>query len=558
METTTTAPHPSTKKKKKKSTRSLAILGTGSDVGKSILTAGICRIFSNASIQVAPFKAQNMSNNAHPALDSTTGGYGEIGIAQAIQARACRQIPRVEMNPILLKSGGRRESDGAYLCSVLVMGKHYATEDYGALGARTETLMDLVLEAHGRLSDAGADVIVLEGAGSCTELNLKARDIVNIPLVRRLDCPWILVANIDPGGVFAQIVGTKACLEPEEWDLCVGVIVNKLRGEVKYFEPGPSMLEEMVGKPIFVVPYLYDLNIAEEDGMGLERKLANEHTAYSSSDDTKKRVVVICYPHISMTDDLLPVEMDTRFQVEWRRHSRPPQAYPYTTAVILPGSRQTRADLQWLLQHSFWKEFLTEHVANGGTVLGLCGGYQMLGTQIVDEAGVESGVPGTDVALGLLPVTTTLGSADKKVVKGMQTGTILPMHSANATTRMDATTERIPVEGFEIHCGQTELNEVVSNSNNAITIRPLVQLSNGQPDGFTNGRTIHGTYIHGILQSSAARAHLLGLDEHDAATTCEEAIDPLDRLATHLESCGLGVETLTNLMNQHFQSRDVD
>lgn len=244
-------------------TRSLAILGTGSDVGKSIVTAGICRIFANNGVVVSPFKAQNMSNNSYPALLPDGSGYGEIGVAQAIQAQASRRVPRVEMNPILLKSGGRRESDGAFLCSVVVMGKHYATEDYGDLGKRSETLMELVLEAHNKVAE-DSELVVLEGAGSCTELNLMERDVVNLPLVRRLNCPWLLVANIDPGGVFAQIVGTKACLSAEDWNLCVGIVVNKLRGGAKYFEPGPSILEKMTGKPVFVVPYLLDINIADE------------------------------------------------------------------------------------------------------------------------------------------------------------------------------------------------------------------------------------------------------------------------------------------------------
>lgn len=461
------------------------------------------------------------------------------------------------MNPILLKSGGRRESDGAYLCSVLVMGKHYATEDYGALGSRTETLMELVLDAHGQLA-RDSDVIVLEGAGSCTELNLMERDVVNLPLVRRLDCPWLLVANIDPGGVFAQIVGTKACLPKEDWDLCVGVIINKLRGEAKYFEPGPAMLQEMVGKPIFVVPYLYNINIAEEDGMGLERTLANEHTAYeqegkAGEGGNKKRVVVICYPHISMTDDMLPVEMDSRFQVEWRRHSKP-KLDPLTTVVVLPGSRQTRADLKWLLS-SHWKDFLTDHAAGGGTVLGLCGGFQMLGETIVDTEGVESGAPGTDIALGLLPVTTTLESTDKKVVKA-QTATLQPTIVTEGTAQ-----GAIPVEGFEIHCGQTVSlvkdvvdadSAVVTDGHKSKLLRPLLQVSDGGDDGFTNGQ-IHGTYLHGILQSSAARSFLLGSSsdlEQTGPGGESSNIDPLDRLATHLGTCGLDFETLSNLMTR--------
>jgi adenosylcobyric acid synthase len=253
--------------------KSLAVLGTMSDAGKTTITAGLCRVLANGGMRVAPFKAQNMSNNAAPALlpdpcrrerlyhsfrhaigakvetataeqqSNNDQGYGEIGCAQALQAEACRLVPRVEMNPVLLKSGGRGEN-GEFLCSVVVLGKQVAVESYGDLGKRTTSLRAMVLEAHSALAEAtGAEVVVLEGAGSCTELNLMERDIVNLPLVRALDCPWLLVANIDCGGVFAQIVGTKACVSERDWELCAGIVVNKLRGEAKYFEPGPRMLE---------------------------------------------------------------------------------------------------------------------------------------------------------------------------------------------------------------------------------------------------------------------------------------------------------------------------
>lgn len=431
------------------------------------------------------------------------------------------------MNPILLKSGGRRESDGAYLCSVIVLGEHYATEDYGALGSRTSTLMELVVDAHDRLD---AEVVILEGAGSCTELNLMERDVVNIPLVRRLNCPWLLVANIDPGGVFAQVVGTKACLSKEDWDLCVGVIVNKLRGEVKYFEPGPSMLEKMVEKPIFVIPYLYDINIAEEDGMGLERKLANENSLNKDPKSEKIRVVVICYPHISMTDDLMPVERDSKFSVEWRRNSTPAT---FPKVIVLAGSRQTRSDLAWL-QASHWKSYLQDHVAQGGIVLGLCGGYQMLGQEIVDELGVESGTPGTDTALGLLPVTTTLESTNDKIVMGVQ----------QATLRFGSCGP-VKVDGFEIHCGRTSR---VGTENDT---QSLLQFPDGRFDGITTGQ-VHGTYLHGILQSREARASLLGVASVDGVDDDDDDdVDPLDRLAQHLEAHGLDYQTLSNMIFEH-------
>ena len=256
--------------------KSIAILGTMSDAGKSIITAGLCRILSDGGVRVAPFKAQNLSNNASPALlpdyqrrkalyeffshaegtprDSKKkhllrppkdhDAYGEIGTAQALQAEACRQIPRVEMNPVLLKSGGKDEKTGEYLCTVVVMGQQMVRETYQDLGNRTDALRRMVVDCHDALAEAiKAEAIVIEGAGSCTELNLMDRDIVNLPLVRAINCPWLLVANIDPGGVFAQIVGTKMCVSEQDWSQCVGIIVNKLRGDAKYFEPGPKMIQ---------------------------------------------------------------------------------------------------------------------------------------------------------------------------------------------------------------------------------------------------------------------------------------------------------------------------
>ena len=428
------------------------------------------------------------------------------------------------MNPILLKSGGRRESDGAYLCSVFVLGKHYATEDFGALGERTETLLDLVIDAYQRLE---VPAVVLEGAGSCTELNLMHRDVVNLPLVRRINSPWILVANIDPGGVFAQIVGTKACLSESDWDMCVGVVVNKLRGEVKYFEPGPQILREMVGKPIFVMPYLNNINIAEEDGMGLDRKLAQEHAILEEdSDDEKARIVVICCPHISMMDDLLPVERDVRFQVEWRRNHlprRPPRA------VIMPGSRQTRADMEWLAQ-SPWFKYLQDFAAQGGKVLGLCGGYQMMGKEIVDPQGIESGNGGTATTpgLGLLAVSTTLEPT--KVVQGLQTAVVIPCGDNN-----------ISVQGYEIHSGQTLIEPEERGS-------PLLRRQDETTDGWICG-SLAGTYFHGILQSRMFGSwFFLEADETQESGTETFQTDPLDRLAEHLEAHGLDFDTLSGMM----------
>eukprot|EP00934_Nitzschia_sp_Nitz4_P000162 Nitzschia sp. Nitz4//scaffold354_size22159//7331//12950//NITZ4_008577-RA/size22159-processed-gene-0.17-mRNA-1//-1//CDS//3329548932//162//frame0 len=474
---------------------SLAILGTMSDAGKSIMTAGLCRVLANDGLRPAPFKGQNMSNNASPALlpdakrkqrlyksfqkavggefpestDQNTTGYGEIGTAQSLQAEACRLIPRVEMNPVLLKSGGQN-CNGEWLCSVLVLGKQVARETYGDLGKRTTDLRTMVLESHQALAEAtNCDVVLMEGAGSCTELNLMERDIVNLPLVRALQCPWLLVANIDCGGVFAQIVGTKMCVSHRDWSLCAGIIVNKLRGDAKYFEPGPKMIEELVGKPVFVVPFVRDLNLPEEDGMGMDRRLTWESqgshpVTTDNADDKKPVVVIVAYPHTAISDDICPLEGDPRFEVQWRRR-RIPKPYPHTTSVVLPGSRLTQKDLKWL-HDSGWAAFLRNHVAAGGNVLGICGGYQILGWTVDDPQGIE-GVAGVKNGLGLLPIRTKIAPPEVKVV-APRSGKLYG--------------SKIEVQGFELHCGQseivTELGDSLSNH-----IHPLVTFNDGKPEG---------------------------------------------------------------------------
>jgi adenosylcobyric acid synthase len=641
---------------------SLAVLGTGSDVGKSVIAAGLCRLLANHGKRVAPFKAQNMSNNSHPALisasgtDSVTectgnsnsnsnsnsnngnsirtsshggGAWGEIGVAQAVQAEACRLVPRVEMNPLLLKSGGRRGGTGEYLCSVVVLGRHLCTEDYGALGHRTNELRTLVLDAHYRLGCVtDAECIVLEGAGSCTELNLVDRDVVNLPLVRQLNCPWLLVANIDPGGVFAQIVGTKACVSEHDWDLCAGIVVNKLRGETKYFEPGPRMIRDMVGgdKPVFVVPYKYDLNLPEEDGLGVERRLAKEHLLSSSSSSTtstatststststatatsstgnnksddaanakiptkKPIVVVLAYPHVAITSDLTPLESDPAWTVEWRRHVLPDAPYPHVTAIILPGSRLTRTDLDWLNGTPWW-DFLKQHAAAGGAILGLCGGYQMLGRTVADPDGVE-GAPGVSAGLGLLPVETTIATASCKIVTP-RAGVLYQARrkvdvEADADADADghdaiADQQALSVEGFELHCGRTA--KITNNKNDDghgggtadAPPQPLVVFTDdisqmtgtydthdgdkGKNEDATDEEgmrlgNVCGTYLHGILaKRRVRRALLLGADIlHDTDNHKKEdddepeEVDSLDLFANHLADCGLDFETVSNMI----------
>ncbi len=294
----------------------------------------------------------------------------------------------------------------------------------------------------------------------------------------------------------------------------------------------------MVGKPVFVVPFLRDLNLPEEDGVGIERRLAWEtsghhHPEANDNEQEKKPVVVVvAYPHTAISDDICPLEGDPRFHVEWRRR-RIPRPYPQTTAVILPGSRLTRKDLKWL-HDSGWATFLRKHVSAGGSVLGLCGGYQMLGWTVEDPHAVE-GSAGSKQGLGLLPIRTTIAPPEVKVVAPRQ-GKIYVSGTA--------------VQGFELHCGQSQIVTALGDALSS-QIHPLVIFDDGKPEGICASR-VCGTYMHGILWSADARVELLVPNKSEFPSLAEVKVqDPLDRLAQHLESCGLDFATLSQMISSH-------
>lgn len=290
----------------------------------------------------------------------------------------------------------------------------------------------------------------------------------------------------------------------------------------------------MVGKKIFVVPFLPGLNLPEEDGLGIDRRLVWEKEENPPSKDKKKRpvVVVVAYPHTAIADDVCPLEQDPRFIVQWRRR-RIPRPYPHTTAVILPGSRLTRLDLKWM-HDSGWGDFLRTHVASGGSVLGLCGGYQMLGWSVEDPTAVE-GTGGSKLGLGLLPISTTIASAACKIVAPRK-GRLLP--------------SKIKVEGFELHCGRSEIITQAGAPINTQQIHPLVMFDDGKPEGMGSGK-VKGTYLHGILRSAEARVQLLVPNPKDFPGLKKKVKDPLDRVAEHLASCGLDFETLKGMIGEN-------
>ena len=467
--------------------RALMIQGTGSDVGKSLLVAGLARVFVRRGLRVRPFKPQNMSNNA-----AVTADGGEIGRAQALQARAARAAVSVHMNPVLLKP----QSDiGAQLVvQGRVVGNTWA-RDYQTLKAG---LLDAVMESFGRLA-AEADLVLVEGAGSASEVNLRADDIANMGFARAADVPVVLVGDIDRGGVIASLVGTRSVIDPEDSAMIVGFIVNRFRGDPSLFEDGMKRIADQTGWPALgLVPYFPDaIRLPAEDALSLPGR---------STSGGAVKVVVLAYPHLANFDDVDPLRLEPDVDVVF---IRPGEPIPGDAAlVILPGSKATIADLA-TLREAGWDIDLKAHLRRGGHVLGLCGGYQMLGRRIADPEGIE-GPPDSVEGLCLLDAETVMGG-DKVLVE--------------VTGKTVA--EGVPFKGYEMHVGRT-----------TTTARPLLDLDRGDIDGAidASGR-VAGCYIHGLLADDRQRRYWLQkIGAASSGLDYEAGIeDTLDRLADHLE-----------------------
>ena len=453
--------------------RVLMVQGTASSVGKSLLVAGLCRLFRQDGVRVAPFKAQNMSNNA-----AVTPDGGEIGRAQAVQAEAAGLAPTVDMNPILLKPEADNRSQ------VVLRGRPAFTLRSGEFLTRKLVLWPEVTASLDRLR-ADHDLVLIEGAGSPAEINLRAGDIVNMRVARYAQAPVLLVGDIDRGGVFAHLYGTVALLEPEERALVRGFVINKFRGDAALLDPGPRMIEERTGVPVLaVVPYLRDLRVADEDAVALEGRTASGGSALD--------VAVIKLPHIANFDDIDPLEREPDVCV---RYVSSEQELGTPDLVILPGTKTTIPDLIWLHERGI-AGALRRHAAGGGPVLGLCGGYQMLGQVVSDPACVES-EGGSAEGLGLLLLETELtGEKITHLVSGEVTPGPGLLHGEDT----------VPLAGYEIHMGRT----------NARAPGP-VQLSarSGRPCDLVDGAVsedgwVLGTYVHGFLENDELRARLLG------------------------------------------------
>ncbi len=436
----------------------LAVLGTGSDVGKSIVVTALCRIFADRGIRIAPYKAQNMSNNSGVTPEGL-----EMGRAQIVQAEAARVAPHVDMNPILLKPTSDVGSQ------VVVLGEAVANRTACEYHGQKEALFSTACRALDRLRES-FDLVILEGAGSCAEVNLMPHDIVNFRMAEYAGAPVILVGDIHRGGIFAQLIGTLACLPPDCRDRIAGFIINRFRGDISLFQDGTRWIESRSGKRVFgVLPWAGNLGVEAEDSVVIEKP---GKPAFDK--DSSPAIAVIRIPHISNFTDFDPL---TRISGISDAFIENPQDLSPFKAVILPGSKNTCSDLRWL-HASGWTEILKTYAACGGHVLGICGGYQMLGKCVHDPDGLEGPCGATD-GLGLLPVETIL--------------------KAPKTTTLSAFEwQGLSGKGYEIHMGQTRL----LSGNPLLTITARNGQTCHEADGARSGDfSVMGTYVHGIFDT---------------------------------------------------------
>ena len=466
----------------------LMIQGTTSDAGKSTVAAALCRCLARRGVKVAPFKPQNMALNS-----AVTADGGEIGRAQAVQAQACRLEPHSDMNPVLLKPN---DDTGA---QVIVQGRAIGNLDAQNYHAYKPVARSAVLESHARLAGQ-YQAIVAEGAGSPAEINLREGDIANMGFAEEVDCPVLLVADIDRGGVFAHLVGTLQLLSESERNRIAGFIVNRFRGDIALLQTGLDWLEQKTGKPVLgVLPYLHGLHLEAEDALSREAAPATAKHALT--------VIVPALPRISNHTDFDPLRLHP--QVDFR-FVAPDEKPPSADLAILPGSKNTRADLAWLRSQG-WDDYLKRHLRYGGKLIGICGGFQMLGRLIVDPHGVE-GMPGTSNGLGHLDMTTVM--EPEKQLRNVVGALAL---------------DNAAVSGYEIHAGI---------SAGPALERPAVLLDGHGDGAMSEDGLILGTYLHGLFESPAACDALLrwaGLGE--AATPDYHALRERDieRLADAVE-----------------------
>ncbi len=459
------------------------VQGTTSDAGKTVLVAGLCRVLARRGVTVAPFKPQNMALNS-----AVTADGGEIGRAQALQAQAAGIAPHTDMNPVLLKPSS---DTGA---QVIIHG-HAAQQMEAADYHRYKTIaMDAVLASWARLTDR-YDCVLVEGAGSPAEINLRDRDIANMGFAEAADCPVIIVADIDRGGVFAHLVGTLELLSASEQARVRGFVINRFRGDIALLQPGLDWLEQRTGKPVLgVLPWLPNLQLEAEDAID---------AAQAVPEATAIKVAVPVLQRISNHTDFDALRQHPQVDL---RYVGPSQPLPTCDLIVLPGSKNVRADLAFLRQQG-WDSDLLRHLRYGGKLLGICGGYQMLGLEVSDPDGVED-TPGRSDGLGLLPLRTRIEPQKQ-------------LRHSRGTLALDGS----PVAGYEIHCGVTEHDE---------PLQALLSLDRGAPEGaLSQNGQIAGTYLHGLFdepESCRALLRWAGLPEArliDSAAAREAALERL-------------------------------
>jgi adenosylcobyric acid synthase len=463
-------------------TKVLMVQGTTSDAGKSTLVTGICRALARRKIRVAPFKPQNMALNSAVTIDG-----GEIGRAQAVQAAACFLEPHTDMNPVLLKPN---TDIGA---QVIIHGKALTDMDARTYHDYKTVAMDAVLASYRRLQQH-YDCIVVEGAGSPAEINLRDRDIANMGFAEAVDCPVILIADIDRGGVFAHLIGTLELLSASERARVKGFVINRFRGDIALLQSGLDWLEERTNIPVLgVLPYLTDWHLEAEDAIATQQR----------KDNAQLRIAVPVLPRISNHTDFDALRLHPQVDLHFVAPGKP---VPPCDLIILPGSKSVRADLATLRAHG-WDQAIYRHLRYGGKVLGICGGLQMLGNTLGDPHGIE-GEPGSSDGLGLLDIDTVL-EREKQ------------LHRVQGRLTLNGA----PISGYEIHAGITH---------GAGLLRPLARLDDRSDGALSADGQVAGTYLHGLFDTDSARAALLqwaGLSDSEPFDYHARRETDIDRLA---------------------------
>jgi adenosylcobyric acid synthase len=476
--------------------RCVMVLGTSSGAGKSWLATALCRWYARQGLKVAPFKAQNMSNNARVVASRT--GLGEVGSAQYFQALAAQVEPDVRMNPLLLKPEADTRSQVVLLGEV-----SQALGDVPWRG-RSEKVWPAIAASLDALR-ATHDVVVIEGAGSPAEINLMASDIVNLRVARYADASCLLVTDIDRGGAFAHLYGTWALMPTEDQMRIRGFVLNKFRGDASLLAPAPEMLEKLTSIPtVGVLPMWWQHGLPEEDGMGHSRCVPPTQ----AGQDTRN-VVVLAYPRISNLDEFQPLHNIAGLRLRWARSAADLLALKPSDWVILPGSKHTSSDLAWLRAQGM-DAAIAQHAAQGGAVLGVCGGLQMLGEALIDTHGIDGNAAG----LGLLPVVTQF-AADKTVKRTQaQFGSVRGAWSALSG---------VQVSGYEIHHGQTQAHAAMAAAGQvAHEVMPALAWQN-------DAGNVMGTYLHGLFENPAVLQSLFGAQVPTLDTVFKGMADYLDQ-----------------------------